>query len=126
MKPFSIRNTIQHIIQIYIYIYIGLTFLGAKNVTYSEKEGTCEFANPSQTIASYEYEYHYDHYDYNSDDEGKEECLQSCLEKAETTENPAGCHYAWGECTFIKNGTIVGSSGEEGNTCWSFQFGEIS
>ena len=112
--------------KIYIHIYIGLTILGANNVTYSEMEGRCEFANPSNTFESYEYEYHYDHYDYNGNDEGKEECFQSCLEKAETIENPSGCHYAWGECTFIKNGTIVGSSGEEGNTCWSFQFGKIS
>ena len=113
-------------ISIFVYTLIVLTILGVKNVTYSELEGTCEFVNPTNTFASYEYEYHYDHYDYNNDDEGKEECLQSCLEKAETIENPSGCHYAWGECTFIKNGTIVGSYGEEGNTCWSFQFGKIS
>ena len=52
-------------------------------------EGSCEFADPSNTFESYEYEYHYDHYDYHSDDEGKEECFQSCLEKEETTENPS-------------------------------------
>ena len=82
--------------------------------------GTCEFSDPSNSHWDYDYESHYDH-DYAEED--KDECLQSCLEKRRSANNAAGCYFKkdWGQCIFLKTGTIVGSSGDsEKGTCWKF------
>ena len=81
--------------------------------------GACKFSDPSKSHDDYDYEYHYD-YDYVEED--KDECLQSCLEKRRSVSNAAGCIFmSWGECIFLKTGTIVGSSGESKHTCWKFR-----
>ena len=91
--------------------------------------GMCKFSDPSHYYWSYDYEYldDYDFYDYAEKD--KDECLQSCLEKRRSVDNAVGCYFetwgfineTWGDCIFIKTGTIVGSSGDSDiGTCWKF------
>ena len=85
--------------------------------------GACEFSDPSNSHYDYDYEYHYD-YDYDTmTEEDKDECLQSCLEKSRSVSNAAGCYFEkdWGQCVFLKTGTIVGSSGDSKiGSCWKF------
>ena len=85
--------------------------------------GECE-------LASYDYSYYdYDyHYDYDFAEEDKDQCLQSCLQKSKQSMNAAGCFFQQrtGLCIFIKEGTVIGASGEpETGTCWKFHLGNM-
>ena len=102
---------------------IIITFLGY-SYTYTEIPGSCEFSNPDYDYYNYDHEYHFD-YDYAEED--KEQCLQSCLEKSRMIDHAVGCEFSktYGQCIFIKSGTIVGASGiADTGTCWRFHSGE--
>ena len=82
--------------------------------------GTCEFTDPFNDYDAYDYE---DHYDLDYAEEDTNQCLQSCLEKRRTFPNAVGCYFwkPYGQCIFLKTGTIVGASGDtDTGTCWKF------
>ena len=100
-----------------------IKFLGY-SYTYTESPGSCEFSNPDYDYYHYDNEFHYD-YDYAEED--KEQCLQSCLQKSTKTDHAVGCYFwkDYGQCIFIKSGTIVGASGtSDTGTCWRFHSGK--
>ena len=83
--------------------------------------GTCEFIDPSNDYWYYDYDYHVD-FDY-VEEEDTDQCLQSCLEKRTLFPNAVGCYFrkSYGQCNFLKTGTIVGASGDSDiGTCWKF------
>ena len=106
---------------------ISIQFSGY-SYTYTESAGNCEFSNPDYDSdygwTYYDNEYHYD-YDYAEED--KEQCLQSCLQKSRKIDHAVGCYFwkTYGQCIFIKSGTIVGASGiADTGTCWRFHLGK--
>ena len=87
--------------------------------------GKCEFTDDSNDYWDYDYDYHYD---YDFVDEGKEQCLQSCLQKRITFDDAVGCYFQKpiGQCNFLKTGTIIGGSGDSDiGTCWKFGEGNV-
>ena len=92
--------------------------------------GECEFINPSNDYEFHHYNYYeYEsHYDHDHAEEDTNQCLQSCLEKRKTFHNADGCFFwkKYGQCTFLKTGTIVGASGDSDvGTCWKFYPGNL-
>ena len=87
--------------------------------------GTCEFIDSSNDYDAYDYE---DQYDYDYAEEDTNQCLQWCLEKRRLFPNAVGCYFwkRYGQCIFLKTGTIVGASGDSDiGTCWKFHFGNL-
>ena len=92
---------------------------------YTELSGECKFSNPSADYSYYDYDYHYDN---DFADEDKVQCLKSCLQKSRQFVNAKGCFFqpSTGFCIFIKDGSIVGASGDSNaGTCWILHLGDI-
>ena len=105
-------------------LHLISTQFSGYDYTYTEIPGSCQFTNPDYDYYSYDNEYHYD-YDFAEED--KEQCLQSCLQKSRKIDHAIGCYFwkTYGQCIFIKSGTIVGASGiADTGTCWRFHLGE--
>ena len=83
--------------------------------------GKCEFT-VAWHIWHCDYDYHYEN------DEDKEQCLQSCLQKRRSVDDAAGCYFQKtdGGCIFLKTGMIIGGSGDSYvGTCWKFGEGNL-
>ena len=92
--------------------------------------GKCEFT-VAWHIWHCDYDYHYEN------DEDKEQCLQSCLQKRRSVDDAAGCYFqksffcktgqkSPSKCIFLKTGTIIGGSGDSDiGTCWKFGEGNV-
>ena len=95
---------------------------------YTEFSGECEFSNHFYDYSIYDYDSHYEYLDYDHTDKDKARCLQSCLQKSKQSVNAKGCFFqtSTGFCVFIKDGTIVGASGDAyAGTCWILHLGNM-